>query len=143
MLLLINGQNLMQTADTRQRSSYPMAGMNLFVFLLNIFNTIYSYFHLVAKFIFVTNWFVLKPKTSYSSHYTPPYSASQPFATCILNIALPTRNGCDKFKGWAILTGCSSVWKVKRQHTAPPLAFAALGCSSWPASPSTSPKEPH
>ena len=27
--------------------------------------------------------------------------------------------------GWAILTGCSSVWKVKWQHTAPPPAFSA------------------
>ena len=35
----------------------------------------------------------------------------QPFATCILNIALPTCDGCDKFEGWAILTGCCSVWK--------------------------------
>ena len=38
---------------------------------------------------------------------------AQPSATWFLNIALPTCDGCDIFWGWAILTGCSSVWKIK------------------------------
>ena len=42
-----------------------------------------------------------------------PLVLSQPSATCILKIARPTCDGCEKFQGRAIRTGCSSVWKIK------------------------------
>ena len=38
------------------------------------------------------------------------------------------------------MTGCSSVWKVRWQHTAPSNSFSAPGCSCWPASARCLPK---